>query len=228
MEGKEKQQGAQGEQSSGSETLTRILAAKSLFGRLGLEIGAISPSEVRKTYRAVAIKVHPDKCADPQATECFQLLSEAFDVLSNPRTQNEYLDSLSSRSTGGGGNGGQRKQKRRKGQRWWQARSWEEIDRRMRMQEAAEKAMRQTFISGKSSKYAERKVFQSLRQAESSCQDLDERAGMSENELWRAKPVPDPDEPGMQIVPEPLDLVQATQKLGEIISHLRATYLYWL
>lgn len=36
-------------------------------------------------------------------------------------------------------------------------------------------AMRKTFVSSKSSAYATRKLFQSLRQAESSCQSLDER-----------------------------------------------------
>ena len=77
----------QGRPDDQPNVLERILKGKSHFERLGLEARQYTSSEVRKAYRGVAIKVHPDKCSDPQATEAFQILSEAFDVLSNSRTQ---------------------------------------------------------------------------------------------------------------------------------------------
>ena len=83
--------------------LGTILSAESHFGRLGLQVAEISTADVRRAYRSVAIKalhcrssgrsfgpilqVHPDKCSDSRATEAFQMLSEAFDVLCNARSQ---------------------------------------------------------------------------------------------------------------------------------------------
>jgi molecular chaperone DnaJ len=60
-----------------------------------------SPEEIKKSYRKLAMKYHPDKNpGDPQAEEMFKECAEAFDVLSDPQKKQEY----DTYGTVGGGN----------------------------------------------------------------------------------------------------------------------------
>jgi len=58
---------------------------------LGISKSA-SDDEIRKAYRKLAIKWHPDKNPDNQAeaTEKFKSIAEAYEVLSDPTKRNEY------------------------------------------------------------------------------------------------------------------------------------------
>ena len=42
-----------------------------------------SPDEIRKAYRSLAKKYHPDICKEPDAEETFKEVQEAYDVLSD-------------------------------------------------------------------------------------------------------------------------------------------------
>lgn len=68
---------------------------KDYYRILGITKGA-SPDEIKKAYRKLAVKHHPDKNpGDKAAEERFKEISEAYDVLSDPEKRKKY-DTLGS------------------------------------------------------------------------------------------------------------------------------------
>ena len=73
---------------------------------LGVERNA-SPDEVKKAYRKMAVKYHPDKNpGDKSAEDKFKELGEAYEVLSNPDKRSAYDRFGHQAFTQGGGMGG--------------------------------------------------------------------------------------------------------------------------
>jgi molecular chaperone DnaJ len=72
-----------------------------------LEISkSASADEIKKAYRKLAIKYHPDKNPDnPAAEEKFKEAAEAYEVLSSPEKKQRY-DQYGHQAAGGGGYGG--------------------------------------------------------------------------------------------------------------------------
>jgi hypothetical protein len=63
--------------------VARVLAASDDYAVLGLPPGggAGGAGGLRARYRALAISLHPDKCAHPDASSAFQRLVAAYGVL---------------------------------------------------------------------------------------------------------------------------------------------------
>eukprot|EP00438_Fugacium_kawagutii_P008437 Skav234483 [mRNA] locus=scaffold1647:365328:369397:- [translate_table: standard] len=71
---------------------------------LGVEKGA-SDDEIKKAYRKLALRLHPDKCKDSGAEEAFKKVGEAFSVLSDTDKRRKY-DQFGADALRGGGGGG--------------------------------------------------------------------------------------------------------------------------
>uniref|UniRef100_A0A671EBK9 DnaJ heat shock protein family (Hsp40) member B5 n=1 Tax=Rhinolophus ferrumequinum TaxID=59479 RepID=A0A671EBK9_RHIFE len=79
---------------------------KDYYKILGIPSGA-NEDEIKKAYRKMALKYHPDKNKEPNAEEKFKEIAEAYDVLSDPKKRGLY-DQYGEEGlkTGGGSSGG--------------------------------------------------------------------------------------------------------------------------
>src|SRR6266536_4217618 len=87
------------------------MAKKEYYEILGVKRDA-KPDEIKKAYRRLARKYHPDvNPGDKASEERFKLTSEAHDVLSDPKKRKvydrfgEYSDSLADAAARGAGPG---------------------------------------------------------------------------------------------------------------------------
>jgi len=80
------------------------VAKKDYYEVLGVGRDATS-DEVKKAFRKLAVKHHPDKNKDnPEAEEKFKEIAEAYDTLSDAKKRNQY-DRFGHSMAGGGGGG---------------------------------------------------------------------------------------------------------------------------
>ncbi|EGB02513.1 hypothetical protein AURANDRAFT_9057, partial [Aureococcus anophagefferens] len=51
---------------------------------------AATHDDLRKAYRRLALKTHPDKCRSPRAAEAFLVVSSAYEVLADAAARRGY------------------------------------------------------------------------------------------------------------------------------------------
>ena len=82
------------------------MAKRDFYDILGISKGA-TPEEIKKAYRKMAIKYHPDKNPnDKEAEAKFKEAAEAYEVLSNPEKKSRYDQFGHQAFENGGGYGG--------------------------------------------------------------------------------------------------------------------------
>lgn len=62
---------------------------KDYYKTLGIPKGS-NEDEIKKAYRRMALRFHPDKNTDPNAEEKFKQIAEAYEVLSDPKKRVVY------------------------------------------------------------------------------------------------------------------------------------------
>ncbi|XP_036372773.1 dnaJ homolog subfamily B member 14 [Megalops cyprinoides] len=72
-----------------AEGVQRIKQCKDYYEVLGISKEA-NEEELKKAYRKLALKFHPDKNHAPGATEAFKKIGNAYAVLSNPEKRKQY------------------------------------------------------------------------------------------------------------------------------------------
>src|SRR6476469_5203724 len=82
------------------------MSKRDYYDVLGVAKGA-SADEIKKAYRKLAIKFHPDKNPDDKSAEDkFKEAAEAYEVLSNPEKKQRYDQFGHAGAQGGFGGGG--------------------------------------------------------------------------------------------------------------------------
>ncbi|XP_062859005.1 dnaJ homolog subfamily B member 12b [Trichomycterus rosablanca] len=71
------------------DAVKRIKQCKNYYEILGVQKDA-SDEDLKKAYRKLALKFHPDKNHAPGATEAFKAIGNAYAVLSNPGKRSHY------------------------------------------------------------------------------------------------------------------------------------------
>nr|XP_015221014.1 PREDICTED: dnaJ homolog subfamily B member 5 isoform X1 [Lepisosteus oculatus] len=91
-----------------AQCLSITAMGKDYYKILGIQSGS-NEDEIKKAYRKMALKFHPDKNKEPDAEDKFKEIAEAYEVLSDPKKRTIYdqYGEEGLKAGGGGSSGGQ-------------------------------------------------------------------------------------------------------------------------
>lgn len=69
---------------------------ENLYNILGVSPGA-SSDDIKKAYRSLAMRHHPDRSTHPGAYNRFNAIKTAYELLSDPQKRTEYDQSINNR-----------------------------------------------------------------------------------------------------------------------------------
>ncbi|OGT23754.1 MAG: molecular chaperone DnaJ [Gallionellales bacterium RIFOXYB12_FULL_54_9] len=69
---------------------------ENLYNILGVAPNA-TPDEIKKSYRALAMRYHPDRNTHPGAESRFNSVKNAYEVLSDDKKRSEYNQTITNR-----------------------------------------------------------------------------------------------------------------------------------
>jgi DnaJ family protein B protein 12 len=75
---------------SDQERLVKTIRSKKCHYEILMISKTASDDEIKRAYRKLALKLHPDKNKAPGADEAFKMVSKAFSVLSSPQDRSHY------------------------------------------------------------------------------------------------------------------------------------------
>jgi len=81
--------GNQGQSKSDDYTPKNIVNESDHYSVLGVS-SAASESEIKKAFRKMALKYHPDKNKDNEAVEMFQRVQQAYEILKDSKSRRKY------------------------------------------------------------------------------------------------------------------------------------------
>jgi DnaJ homolog subfamily B member 12 len=72
-----------------TKQITTVLEARCYYAVLAVPRSA-SEEDIKRSYRKLALRLHPDKCGAPRAPDAFRAVSRAFACLSDPGKRRAY------------------------------------------------------------------------------------------------------------------------------------------
>ena len=72
-----------------ADEIKKLLATQDFYVILGVSKDA-TEAEIKKQYRKLALKYHPDKNKEPRAKEAFKKVAQAYDCLTSPEKKAFY------------------------------------------------------------------------------------------------------------------------------------------
>lgn len=192
-----------------AELIAAILGACTHHDALCVGVDA-SPGDIRTAFRRRALKVHPDKCDDEHASIAFARLTDALENL-----QQQQPAPWRHRSQAAQGF----KRKRRRTDSGT-TRSWKEWERELDRREEQERCYHRL----QSDRYAQRHAAGLLLKVCKVADELDERAGITENELLPR--TDDDDECPGSLVGASGDTAADTERLLDLLTYVRERHLY--